>query len=189
MAKVRGPEIDLSKITLPMWGALIAGSAAAGAVLWYCISTGGKLLGLLALVGAIFGWVAGMLAAPKSENEKQHFGELAKVISGFVTGYLLSKLDPVIAALLTIPKGARYAPIMEAAATEQVLITLASFGIALLFVFSGRLYWSSEGEEEEEAARKKREAAIDAWIGRQPEPNLSRSEAIRRLIEKGLAAQ
>jgi hypothetical protein len=30
------------------------------------------------------------------------------------------------------------------------------------------------------------EAAITAWIDQQPEPRPSRSEAIRRLIEKGL---
>jgi Arc/MetJ-type ribon-helix-helix transcriptional regulator len=30
------------------------------------------------------------------------------------------------------------------------------------------------------------EAAIDAWIERHAEPKPSRSEAIRRLIEKGL---
>jgi len=32
------------------------------------------------------------------------------------------------------------------------------------------------------------EAAITAWIDRQPDPKPSRSEAVRRLIEKGLAA-
>jgi len=31
------------------------------------------------------------------------------------------------------------------------------------------------------------EAKIDAWIERQEEPKPSRSEAIRRLIERGLA--
>lgn len=30
------------------------------------------------------------------------------------------------------------------------------------------------------------EAAVNAWIERQPGPKLSLSEAIRRLIEKGL---
>jgi len=30
-------------------------------------------------------------------------------------------------------------------------------------------------------------ATITAWIDRQPDPKPSRSEAIRRLIEKGLA--
>jgi Arc/MetJ-type ribon-helix-helix transcriptional regulator len=33
------------------------------------------------------------------------------------------------------------------------------------------------------------EAAITAWIDRQPDPKPSRSEAIRRLIEKGLVAK
>jgi hypothetical protein len=32
------------------------------------------------------------------------------------------------------------------------------------------------------------EAAITAWIDRQSEPKPSRSEAIRRLIEKGLGS-
>jgi hypothetical protein len=32
------------------------------------------------------------------------------------------------------------------------------------------------------------EAKITAWIERQPEPKPSRSEAIRRLVERGLAA-
>jgi hypothetical protein len=31
------------------------------------------------------------------------------------------------------------------------------------------------------------EAAITAWIDRQPDPKPSRSEAIRRLVEKGLS--
>ena len=30
------------------------------------------------------------------------------------------------------------------------------------------------------------EAKIDAWIDRQPDPKPSRSEAMRRLIERGL---
>jgi hypothetical protein len=33
------------------------------------------------------------------------------------------------------------------------------------------------------------EAALAAWIKNQPDPKPSRSEAIRRLIEKGLTGQ
>jgi hypothetical protein len=33
------------------------------------------------------------------------------------------------------------------------------------------------------------EAAVNAWIERQPEPKPSRSEALRRLVENGLAAE
>lgn len=38
-----------------------------------------------------------------------------------------------------------------------------------------------------EAPKNNLEAAIDARIDRQPDPKPSRSEAFRRLIEKGLA--
>jgi hypothetical protein len=33
------------------------------------------------------------------------------------------------------------------------------------------------------------EAALNAWIARQPDPKPSRSEALRRLVEKGLEAE
>ena len=33
------------------------------------------------------------------------------------------------------------------------------------------------------------EAALMAWVERQPDPKPSRSEALRRLVEKGLAAE
>jgi hypothetical protein len=33
------------------------------------------------------------------------------------------------------------------------------------------------------------EAALNAWIERQPDPKPSRSEALRRLVEKGLEAE
>ena len=33
------------------------------------------------------------------------------------------------------------------------------------------------------------EAALNAWIERHPEPKPSRSEALRRLVEKGLKAE
>jgi hypothetical protein len=33
------------------------------------------------------------------------------------------------------------------------------------------------------------EAALNAWIQRQPDPKPSRSEALRRLVEKGLEGE
>jgi hypothetical protein len=33
------------------------------------------------------------------------------------------------------------------------------------------------------------DAAIEAWINRQPDPKPTRPEAIRRLVDKGLAAE
>jgi len=33
------------------------------------------------------------------------------------------------------------------------------------------------------------EAALNAWIARQPDPKPSRADALRRLVEKGLEAE
>jgi hypothetical protein len=174
----------LRDITLPMFGAFFAGVAATVVVIWYCLQSGDPLLGLLALVGAIFGWITGVLAVPYSSTEKQHFGELAKVISGFVTGYLLSKVDPLINASFAVPREGALPPLMEAPFAEQVLILLASFGIALLFVFNARLYWSPEAII---AAKKARE--LDAWIAAQKDPKPSRVEAIERLVNEAMGAE
>lgn len=161
---------ELDDITLPMWGAFLTGLAAAIFVVAFCWGSHDSVLQLLALTGAIAGWVAGVLAAPFSEHEKQQFGGLAKVISGFVTGYLLSKIDPLINALVK-PEGGQ-AAIMQYQTAEQILVTLSSFGIALLFVFNARLYWSST------------EKALRDWINAQPGPKPSRTEAIKQLVEK-----
>ena len=85
-------------LTIVKIAAFVSGLAASTYLIVHCYQSGDRLLGLLALTSAIFGWVVGMLAAPYSKAEKEHFSELAKIISGFVTGYLLSKLDPVIGA-------------------------------------------------------------------------------------------
>lgn len=164
---------DIRNITLPMLGAFLAGVAAAFFVGWYCVQSGDQLLWLLALTGAIFGWVIGVLAAPLSPDEKHHFGELAKVISGFITGYVLSKLDPAIGALVGVQPGTARPMVMDRIIAEQILVTLSSFGIALLFVFNARLYWSQS------------EAALREWIEKQPDPKPTRAEAIQRLVALG----
>ncbi len=46
------------------------------------------------------GWVGGMILSPDSDVEEKKFTGLWKGISLFASGYLLSKIDPLIAALL-----------------------------------------------------------------------------------------
>lgn len=128
-------------LTLSKIGAFVAGLAAAMVVVWYCYHSGSRQLALISIVAATFGWVVGLLSAPRSREEKSHFSELAKVISGFVTGYLLSKIDPLI-QWLSEASSEGEPRLMTQPYAEQFLVALASFGIAMLFVFNARLYWS-----------------------------------------------
>ncbi|MEO8547248.1 MAG: hypothetical protein ABI422_02655 [Sphingomicrobium sp.] len=132
---------QLGNITLSMWASCLMAIVAAIYIVVRCVRSGDRLLLLLAVFGALLGWVVAILATPLSEGEGQRFGELAKVISGFVTGYLLSKLDPLVGALFSVGNDGR-AVIADPNVAERVLITLISSFIALLFVFGGRLYWS-----------------------------------------------
>lgn len=46
------------------------------------------------------GWAAGMILSPDSSIEERKFTGLWKGISLFVSGYLLSKIDPLVDAFL-----------------------------------------------------------------------------------------
>ena len=65
------------------------------------------------------------------------------MIAGFVSGYLLSKIDPLIGALVAVPAHGQ-ATIMQPLVAERVLITLSSFLATLVTVFAVRLYWDWE---------------------------------------------
>lgn len=132
---------EVRDLTLPKIGAFTVGTAAAIYIAVYAVRSDNELLPLLALASAIVGWTVGVLATPFSKGEGKHFGDLAKVISGFFTGYLLSKIDPLVDRLFAAQPGGRGA-MMDPQSAEQLLVALASFGIALLFVFNARLYWS-----------------------------------------------
>lgn len=126
-----------------MWMSFAMAIVTAAFIVVWCVYSRTPLLLLLAVTGALFGWVIAIFATPYSKSEKEYFSEFAKVVSGIVTGFLLSKLGPLIDAFL-LP-GANGRPrITELQVAEQVLITLASFLLTFLFVFGGRLYWRED---------------------------------------------
>ncbi|MEH2416886.1 hypothetical protein [Nostoc sp.] len=55
---------------------------------------------LISLLGALIGWVLGNAGSPVSKAEKEAFGELAKVVATFFSGYLVSKLDRFLERVL-----------------------------------------------------------------------------------------
>lgn len=112
----------------------------------FCWSEWQIIFSLLAFAGAIAGWLVGILIAPLDKNEAERFGIFMKVISGFITGYLLSKVDPAITTLFLVDKTG-FAPIADEFIAKRVLITLSSFGVSLLTVFSLRAYWSAKNAQ------------------------------------------
>ncbi len=93
---------------------------------------------LVALSGAITGWALGMFFAPFSEKEAAKFSSIGQAVSAFVSGYVISKLDRFLEAVMF---------------QEQVPVTITwvrfglffcSLMLVMLAVFSNRAYFRAE---------------------------------------------
>lgn len=58
------------------------------------------LTALIGLAGISLGWLLGFLASPQSEKEETRFQGYAKVLTAALSGYFLSKMEPLIQRLL-----------------------------------------------------------------------------------------
>ena len=120
---------------------LIIGLAALVAIIVICFARWDLITSLCAFVAAALGWLVGILIAPLSKNEEDRFGVIAKVISGFVTGYMVSKIDPLITELLKIDETG-HAIVTQDLVAIRLLLAACSFLVAVLLVFNARAYWS-----------------------------------------------
>src|SRR4051812_45046385 len=83
--------------------ALAVATAMYGGLLWFALNypSGYSTVVILSgLLGTALGWAVGLLLSPYNEAERSAFGELAKLVYGFISGYALSKLDPLITTAL-----------------------------------------------------------------------------------------
>ncbi len=115
-----------------------------GGLIWFANTyQDGHYAQSLMLVGITFtalGWIVGILASPYSTDERSSFSDLAKLIYGFLSGYALSKLDPLISELLK-PTSMQN--------IDERYVVLVPFGITSFLVAVGltyvtRRYWDSE---------------------------------------------
>jgi len=74
--------------------------------------------------GLAVGWVIGLLASPYEAAETKRFAALTTAVTSFVSGYVLSKLDPVITAALK--------PETALAADRISLLRILAFGCSVL---------------------------------------------------------
>jgi hypothetical protein len=117
--------------------AVVIAAAIYAGLLWFAMhysdASRSPILILAGLLGASLGWVVGLLVSPYNEGEQSAFGEYGKLIYGFLSGYLLSKFDPVIARALT-----------EGVDSSWVVIGcfgLTSFLVAVPVTYITRRYW------------------------------------------------
>jgi hypothetical protein len=97
-----------------------------------------QLLVLVGIFGGAGGWIVGILASPYNSTEGSKFSELAKLVYGFLTGYVISKIDPVVNRFLDVSPGKPTKHLV------YCLFAIACFMIAVTFTYIGRSYWKEK---------------------------------------------
>jgi len=96
----------------------------------------GRLL-LIGAGGSTLGWLIGIMVTPYSKEESKRLSEVARLAYGFLTGYVVSKLDRVIEHLFAGPiDGA-----INLLAIDFVVIGVTAFGASVGFTYISRSYW------------------------------------------------
>src|SRR5687768_6848438 len=63
--------------------------------------TQGAITWMIVLAGASLGWLGGVLASPYDPTEESRFAKYAGVVSLFVSGYLVGKVDSVLTEIMS----------------------------------------------------------------------------------------
>jgi len=96
---------------------------------------GYSITALVGLSGIAVGWLVGLLASPYDRSEKTRFAKYSEVISAFLGGYVLSKIDPTLSLILSNDNLIRN-PIYGA----RVLVFVTCLITAAITMYVYRLY-------------------------------------------------
>lgn len=112
-----------------------------GGLLWFALTYDkGMLLHILMISGissAVLGWATGIAISPYSEDERSSFDHISKVVYGFISGYVVSKVDKQISKMFEITS------LQELDEKFLVIVAFcsASFLLAVCTTYVSRSYW------------------------------------------------
>ncbi|BAY21508.1 hypothetical protein NIES2100_12620 [Calothrix sp. NIES-2100] len=106
------------------------------------------ILFLNGLFGSGIGWLIGILISPYSNNEKSSFKTYITAAQGFITGFLVSKIDKVFELVIQ--------DLTNNAAAQQTILVRVSFFVTsgtfvAIFTYITRNYW--DGFEKSETSK------------------------------------
>jgi hypothetical protein len=91
---------------------------------------------LMAMVfGSALGWVVGLILSPYDSGERAAFANVGKLVYGFLSGYFVSKMDPVVTDITR--NGVTTSPGILIVATAL----MASFLVSGATSYISRSYW------------------------------------------------
>ena len=101
----------------------------------------------IGLLGVMCGWVIGFLASPTSDKEKTALNEYTKTISVFISGYLTSKIVPMINEMLTVEHIKKYLLFSPVTSLRAIIFSYC-FLSGTLLMYVSRSYFNAQSASE-----------------------------------------
>jgi hypothetical protein len=90
---------------------------------------------LIVMIGVILGWPVGVYFSPFNKEDAKRLSVIGKSAAAFVSGYLLSKIEPIIQAQIEIAKSD-----ISSMPWLQLGLFVSAFLLSAVLVFEGRSY-------------------------------------------------
>lgn len=145
---IESPNPGVSQVGFKFWIIVFVNIQAllfSAVIVWVAYSINPQLFHiniLICLLGALIGWIAGILISPYTSTESTRFITLSQAISAFVSGFLISKLDRFLEATLYIKEDGS----IQNTSWERVGLFAASFLLLTTIVYINRTYFPSAVE-------------------------------------------
>jgi hypothetical protein len=144
-----------------VWIALGVSLLCMGCIIWvvfhYHDGLHRALLLLSGVFGGALGWVIGIMASPYDPKEQGAFAEIAKLSYGFLTGYVVSKVDPVLRALLPPERISEDAKLFFVLASVAATMSLVAFAPT----YVSRTYWGPPAHPRENVKKAAHESPAE----------------------------
>ncbi|WP_243358818.1 hypothetical protein [Fundidesulfovibrio terrae] len=96
-----------------------------------------RILILFGIAAGVVGWATGIALSPYSTDEQSSFANISKAVYGFISGYILSKVDKQINRLFEITTANDFDK-------EMIIIAVfctTAFFLAVCTTYVSRSYW------------------------------------------------
>lgn len=95
---------------------------------------------LVGIASGAAGWLTGIAISPYNLKEQALFTRISNAVYAFAGGYLLSKIEPLIAAAIEAGKTRPFDPDLG----RMLIFGFAAYAIALALTYVTRSYWFSK---------------------------------------------
>jgi len=95
---------------------------------------------LIGIASGAAGWLTGIAISPYNQREQALFTRISNAVYAFAGGYLLSKVEPLIAAAIEAGKTEPFDPDLG----RMAIFGFAAYAIALALTYVTRSYWFSK---------------------------------------------